>query len=111
MKELVNLRQDYSKHLRECTNSRKKGSHPATMTGSSEDERTSRSDNGTQLTEPEVSSSTKPSGQRLIEGKLAPAGNTATMKEKLGHTAALGAHPRPNNGEKLRHEAKKNKEA
>ncbi|EHK46906.1 hypothetical protein TRIATDRAFT_142240, partial [Trichoderma atroviride IMI 206040] len=61
MKELANLRQDYSKHLQDCTN-RKKGALLVPMTGSSEDERTSRSD-GTQLTEPEVSS-TKSPGQK-----------------------------------------------
>lgn len=112
MKELANLRRDYSKHLQECTNNRKRGSHPATLTGSSEDERTSRSDNGTQLTEPEVPSPAKSPSQKLIEEKLSLAGNnTANIKEKLGHTALLGAHSRSNKGEKLRHEAKKNREA
>lgn len=111
MKELVNFRQDYSKHLQECTHNRKKGSHPVTVTGSSEDERTSRLDNGTQLTEPEVSSSTKSPGQRAIGVKSALAGNTAAVREKLGHTAVLGAHSKSNRGGKLRHEAKKNREA
>ncbi|GFP60193.1 hypothetical protein TASIC1_0016008100 [Trichoderma asperellum] len=91
MKELANLRRDYSKHLQECTNNREKGSRLAVMTGSSEDERTSRSDNGTQLTEPEASLSSKSSRQRLVEENPALAANTATMKQKLGHTAALGA--------------------
>lgn len=109
MKELANLRKDYSKHLQECT-SRKKGARLATMTGSSEDERTSRSD-GTPLTEPEVSSSTKSPAQRSIEVKLAPSRSTAAnVKGKLGHTAVLGAQARFNRGGKLGHEAKKNKE-
>ncbi|PTB35838.1 hypothetical protein M441DRAFT_152314 [Trichoderma asperellum CBS 433.97] len=91
MKELANLRRDYSKHLQECTHNRKKGSRLAVMTGSSEDERTSRSDNGTQLTEPEASLSGKSSRQRLVEEKSSLAANTATIKQKLGHTATLGA--------------------
>ncbi|KAL7921423.1 hypothetical protein ACQKWADRAFT_295748 [Trichoderma austrokoningii] len=89
IKELANLRQDYSTHLQECTH--RKGAPVMVMTGSSED--------GTQLTEPEVSS--KSPGQRAIK----PA-----TRGKLGHTAVLG-HSRPNIGEKLRPEAKGNKEA
>ncbi|PNP45485.1 hypothetical protein TGAMA5MH_02708 [Trichoderma gamsii] len=109
MKELANLRQDYSKHLQECTH-RKKGAH-LVMTGSSEDERTSRSD-GTQLTEPEVSSSIKSPGQRVIEVKLTPSRNTAvSIRGKLGHTAVLGAQARPNRSGELGYESKKNKEA
>jgi hypothetical protein len=104
MKELANLRQDYSKHLQECTN-RKNGAH-LVMTGSSEDERTTRSD-GTQLTEPEKSSSIKSLGQKAIEVKLAPSGNTAvSIRRKPGHTAISGAQSRPNRSGKLGHEAK-----
>jgi hypothetical protein len=109
MKELANLRQDYTKHLRECSHNRKKGANLNTTTGSSEDERTTRSD-GTQLTEPEVSSSTKSPGQRAIEAKSAPVIRTAATRGKLGHTAVLRAHSRPNRDRKLGHEAKKNKE-
>ncbi|UKZ69489.1 uncharacterized protein TrAtP1_010495 [Trichoderma atroviride] len=108
MKELANLRQDYSKHLQDCTN-RKKGALLVPMTGSSEDERTSRSD-GTQLTEPEVSS-TKSPGQKAIQAKLALSRSTAAVRGKLGHTAVLGAQSRPSRSAKLGHEAKKNKEA
>ncbi|KAK4072962.1 uncharacterized protein Triagg1_5639 [Trichoderma aggressivum f. europaeum] len=53
IKELTELKRDYSEHLKECT--RNQANVNITNT-SSEDEQTLDSDNGTNLTEPEVAS-------------------------------------------------------
>ncbi|EHK18581.1 uncharacterized protein TRIVIDRAFT_225879 [Trichoderma virens Gv29-8] len=68
MKELANLRRDYSKHLEECTHKAKQANPNITNT-SSEDERTSGSDNGTNLTEPEAASPPNSSQQKPPEKK------------------------------------------
>ncbi|UKZ78585.1 hypothetical protein TrVFT333_006331 [Trichoderma virens FT-333] len=66
LKELANLRRDYSKHLEECTHKAKQANPNITNT-SSEDERTSGSDNGTNLTEPEAASPPNSSQQKPPE--------------------------------------------
>ncbi|KKP06179.1 hypothetical protein THAR02_01692 [Trichoderma harzianum] len=56
MKELTELRRDYSEHLKECMHNQAKQANNNITNMSSEDERTSGSDNGTNLTEPETAS-------------------------------------------------------
>ncbi|TFB01785.1 hypothetical protein CCMA1212_006580 [Trichoderma ghanense] len=69
MKELTNLRHDYSKHLQECTQLRAKQSNITIADASSEGEHVSSSDNGTSLTEPEMPPPLAPPGWKPVEHK------------------------------------------
>ncbi|KAL7813639.1 hypothetical protein V8C44DRAFT_51520 [Trichoderma aethiopicum] len=69
MKELTDLRRDYSQHLQECTQLQKKQRKPAIAEASSEDEPVSSSDNGTSLTEPEMPSPRASTGRKLVDHK------------------------------------------
>ncbi|KAL6882184.1 hypothetical protein HDV57DRAFT_51203 [Trichoderma longibrachiatum] len=69
MKELTDLRRDYSQHLHECTQLQTKQQKPAIAEASSEDEQISSSDNGTSLTEPEMPSPGASPGRKLVEHK------------------------------------------
>lgn len=72
MRELTNLRRDYSKHLQECAQVREKELKPAARDASS-DEQTSASDHGTSLTEPEPPSPKSPR-QKAMKENVALAG-------------------------------------
>ncbi|KAL6797287.1 hypothetical protein GGI42DRAFT_330446 [Trichoderma sp. SZMC 28013] len=73
MKELTELKRDYSEHLKECT--RNQANINITNT-SSEDEQTSGSDNGTNLTEPEVASPPGSSERKSGKEKTMPVEDT-----------------------------------
>ncbi|KAM0250527.1 hypothetical protein ACHAQJ_008578 [Trichoderma viride] len=80
MRELTRLRRDYSKHLQECAQIHEKGSHPAIVDASSEDEQMSGSDNGTNPTEPETPLPLKSPEQEPVEEN--------NITTKLAHSRA-----------------------
>ena len=69
MRELTELRRDYSKHLKECTQLKAEQAKLTIADASSEDEHVSSSDNGTSLTEPEVPSPLASRGEKPVEHK------------------------------------------
>ncbi|KAL7943941.1 hypothetical protein V8C42DRAFT_92857 [Trichoderma barbatum] len=84
MKELANLRRDYSNHLKECTHTQKNEQSPNITNTSSEDEQTSGSDNGTNLTEPETPSPPKSPERKLAMEKTALVDDTMVAAPKPG---------------------------
>ncbi|KAK1243474.1 hypothetical protein MKX07_004102 [Trichoderma sp. CBMAI-0711] len=84
MKELTDLRRDYSQHLQECTKRTGKQPKPTIADASSEDEQVSSSDNGTSLTEPEMSSPLASPGRKPVEHK-----GTHAVKPALGGKESL----------------------
>ncbi|PTB63189.1 hypothetical protein BBK36DRAFT_23026 [Trichoderma citrinoviride] len=69
MRELTELRRDYSKHLKECKQLKAEQAKLTIADASSEDEHVSSSDNGTSLTEPEVPSPLASPGEKPVEHK------------------------------------------
>lgn len=76
MKELTELRRDYSEHLKQCTHNQAKQANNNITNTSSEDERTSGSDHGTNLTEPETASPPGSSERKSGKEKAAPIEDT-----------------------------------
>jgi hypothetical protein len=110
MRELSNLRRDYSKHLQECTKPQGKGPHPVVVDASSEDEQTSGSDNGTNLTEPEISPHLESPKGKTMKENLTLANSTA-MKKEPGFSALLEVHAASTKGVELGQQQTLNKEA
>ncbi|KAH0489810.1 hypothetical protein TgHK011_001308 [Trichoderma gracile] len=69
MRELTDLRRDYSQHLQECTQRQAKQQKRTIADASSEDEQVSSSDNGTSLTEPEMPSPRASPGPKAVDHK------------------------------------------
>lgn len=84
MKELSKLRRDYSNHMKECTHIQTNQANPNITNTSSEDERTSGSDNGTNLTEPEIPSPPDSSKRKPGDEKATPVDGTITEAPMLG---------------------------
>jgi hypothetical protein len=77
MKELTELRRDYSEHLKQCTHNQAKQANINTTNTSSEDERTTGSENGTNVTEPETASPPGSSERKSGEEKTKRVEDTA----------------------------------
>ncbi|KAL7908376.1 hypothetical protein GGI35DRAFT_454026 [Trichoderma velutinum] len=84
MRELTDLRRDYSEHLKECTHNKAKQANINITNTSSEDEQTSGSDNGTNLTEPEIASPPGSSERKPRDEKKTPVEDTIIETPMMG---------------------------
>ncbi|KAL7809251.1 hypothetical protein V8C26DRAFT_412058 [Trichoderma gracile] len=82
MRELTDLRRDYSQHLQECSQRHAKQQKRTIADASSEDEQVSSSDNGTSLTEPEMSSPHASPGRKAVDHKRPHRDNLTIVKTK-----------------------------